>query len=437
MSKDFSNVYDDMKWRGAISNATPGARDMLISKKVTMYIGFDPTSASLHIGNLVPIVSLARMQRYGHSPIALVGGGTGMIGDPSGKDKERSLLSKEDIDKNLEAIQRQMENFLDFETKENPAKIINNADWLRSTYLIDFLRDVGKHFTVNSMLSREVVKNRLEKGISVTEFSYQLLQAYDYLQLFDTHGCTFQGGGSDQWGNILSGVDLIRKTRSAETHAMVYPLITRASGEKFAKSTGGVPTLNPADTSPYNLYQFFYNSTDEDTILYLKFFTFLNKKEIEDMEEAIRLEPYKRTAQRILAEEVTRMIHGGEGLKQAKLQTDVYFGGDIGAEAIASAARDAVSINSYNLSEFNTLAELIGKLFPSTATVKRLARQGGLNINGVPISEDALFIKPTTANFPFEASDGRMFMVVRQGKKIFKVLMLHKNNTQSQGIECE
>ena len=281
----FNNVVEDMEWRGLLFDHTPEATHNLITERITCYNGFDPTASSLHIGNLVAIMGLARLQRYGHTPIILVGGGTGMIGDPSGKSEERILLSKEKIDENVDAIYKQVSPFLDFSSKiKNPAKIVNNSDWLRKINLLSFLRDIGKHFTVNTMLSRESVKNRLDRdtGISFTEFSYQLLQAYDFLKLYDDYGCNFQSGGSDQWGNILGGIDLIRRVHSRKkskndlAHGIIFPLVTTSSGEKFGKSIGGAPTLDPEATSPYKLFQFF--QMEHDYRLYLEFLNYLISK---------------------------------------------------------------------------------------------------------------------------------------------------------------
>ena len=299
---EFANAAEELEWRGALFDATPGALHALATEKVMCYNGFDPTASSLHIGNLVPIMGLVRLQRHGHTPIALVGGGTGMIGDPSGRVEERTLMSITQIDENVDAIRLQLEPFLDFNVKSNPARIVNNASWLRTTNLLEFLRDVGKHFTVNSMMGRESVKGRFDRdsGISFTEFSYQLLQAYDFLTLFEQEKVGFQAGGSDQWGNILGGVELIRKIHGANSdgrpraHGIVYPLVVSSTGEKFGKSINGAPTLDPNQTSPYKLYQFFLNVADADVIPYTKLFTLLNQMHIGSLTEAVRVEPEKR-----------------------------------------------------------------------------------------------------------------------------------------------
>src|SRR6187401_2033494 len=262
------NLFDELTWRGMVFDATEGLSELLAKEPVTAYIGFDPTAPSLHVGSLLTVMGLARLQRYGHVPIAIVGGGTGMIGDPSGKSLERVLLSADQIDENVAGVRRQLERFLDFDAAPNAARVVNNADWLGTIDLLSFLRDAGKHFTVNYMLQKESVSRRLESedGISFTEFSYLVLQAYDFLQLFDRHGCALQMGGSDQWGNITAGIDLIRKLRAQKAHGLVWPLMKTASGVKFGKTEAGTIWLDPARTSPFKFYQFWLNTTDADVV---------------------------------------------------------------------------------------------------------------------------------------------------------------------------
>src|SRR4051794_13332986 len=297
------NLFDELKWRGMVSEATEGLADAFATERVTAYIGFDPTASSLHVGSLLTVMGLARLQRFGHAPIAIVGGGTGMIGDPSGKSQERVLLSAAQIDANVVGIRAQLERFLDFETPGTAARIVNNADWLATIDLLSFLRDAGKHFTVNYLMQKESVQRRLESedGISFTEFSYLLLQAYDYLQLFDRYDCTLQMGGSDQWGNITAGIELIRKLRARKVHGLVWALMTTASGTKFGKTEAGTIWLDPARTSPFTFYQFWLNTDDRDVIPYLKFFTFLDREAIAGLEAATRTAPERREAQRVLA----------------------------------------------------------------------------------------------------------------------------------------
>ncbi|MDP2388701.1 MAG: tyrosine--tRNA ligase, partial [Acidobacteriota bacterium] len=274
------SVFDEFQWRGMFSDATDGARDALAAGKVTAYIGFDPTASSLHVGSLLTVMGLARLQRFGHTPIALVGGGTGMIGDPSGKSQERVLLSTEQVNQNVAGIRAQLERFLDFSAAPNAARIVNNADWLGAIDILTFLRDVGKHFSIGYMLQKESVSRRLEseEGISYTEFSYLILQSYDFLHLFDREGCTMQMGGSDQWGNITAGTDLIRKVRGKKAHGLVWPLLKTSSGTKFGKTEAGTVWLDPERTSPFSFYQFWLNTDDRDVISHLKLFTWLDRE---------------------------------------------------------------------------------------------------------------------------------------------------------------
>ena len=407
-TKPFNDVHEELTWRGSLYDATPGASDILKSESVKCYNGFDPTSNTLHIGHLLPLMALSRMQHYGHTPIAILGDGTGMIGDPSGRSEERNLLSTQQIDENAEAIRLQLERFLDFSAKDNPAQIIRNSAWLRPAKLLDFLRDVGKHFTVNSMIGKESVRSRMnrEDGISYTEFSYQLLQAYDFLVLFEQEGCTFQSGGSDQWGNIVGGTDLIRRihgTRPDGTplaHGIVFPLITDSAGDKLGKSIGGAPALDPAQFSPYRLYQFFYNTADADVIRYLKVYTFLSPADINELEHEVAERPAKRTAQKRLAEELTRTVHGESGLDQAIRVTDAFFSGvfdtlsepellDVfeGAESTRISKAD---IESRTLT-YETLAVKSG-LAKSLGDARRTVIQGGMYLNSRKVEHAAQLV---------------------------------------------
>ncbi len=432
-SNEFANVTEELEWRGAIYDATPGAAHVLSTEKITCYNGFDPTAISLHIGHLVPIMGLVRLQRHGHTPVALVGGGTGMIGDPSGRSEERQLLSVAQIDENVDAIQKQLEPFLDFEASTNPARMVNNADWLRVTNLLEFLRDVGKHFTVNSMMGRESVKGRIDRdtGISFTEFSYQLLQAYDFLKLFETDGVTFQAGGSDQWGNILGGVDLIRRIHGADSegrpqaHGIVYPLITTSTGEKFGKSVSGALTIDPNQTSPYRMYQYFLNTTDEDAVPYLKLFTLLNQIQIGDMAEAVKADPAKREAQKLLADEVTRTIHGPAGLEQAERVTRAFFGGDISGlsahemedvlegSSTATITKDQLEGEGMRFSDL-AVASGAGK---SGGDVRRTVQQGGMYLNGIQIEDAGQQVGVS------DLVEGRL-LVIRRGRKNYSLVKL-------------
>ena len=427
MTSEFQNVIDELEWRGAIADSTPGAREVLEAEKVTCYIGFDPTAKSLHIGNLIPIMGLVRMQRHGHTPIAIVGGGTGMIGDPSGRSEERNLLTDDVLAENVAGIRAQLERFLDFEAKTNSARVINNADWLLKEGLIPFLRDVGKHFTVNSMLDRESVKSRLERenGISFTEFSYQLLQAYDFLVLYEREHCTFQMGGTDQWGNILGGVDLVRRkhgldprTGHSPAHGLVYPLITTSTGEKFGKSIGGVPTLDPAITTPFKLYQFFLNAADADVVNYLKLFTMFGRDEIEPLAEAVSVEPQKREAQRTLAREMVRIVHGASGLEQAERVTQALFGGslrglserDLGDLFEGAPSGELSKSDLENGTMTVQSLALVQKFCASAGEFRRLVQQGGVYLNDERVEDTSRTV--TSADL----LDGAV-LVLRRGRK--------------------
>lgn len=419
------NVFDEFQWRGLVYDFTEGLPEVLAHQTVTAYIGFDPTSSSLQVGNLLALMGLARLQRAGHSPIAVAGGGTGMIGDPSGKLEERPLQSREVIAANVEAIKEQLARFLDFEVRTNPARIVDNADWLTTIPLMDFLRDVGKHFTVNYMIAKDSVQSRLERqeGISYTEFSYMLLQAYDFLQLYDRYGCTVQAGGSDQWGNITAGVELIRRVRGGRAFGLVYPLVTNASGTKLGKTEQGAIWLDARRTSPYRFYQFWLNQADADVIRLLKYFTWLNREEIADLEEAVRERPDRREAQRRLAQEVTRMVHGDQALADAEKASQVLFGGSI--EGLTAANIEEVFADLPASEVPKTALEGPGKplldLLSETGIVKsrgearRLIASGGVYVNNVRV-EDAL----ATVSMA-QAIEGR-FIILRTGKKQYHLV---------------
>src|SRR5215831_7999850 len=331
-----TNLFDELQWRGLIAEATDGLAETFAKERVTAYIGFDPTASSLHVGTLLTIMGLARLQRFGHSPIAIVGGGTGMIGDPSGKTVERQLLTRDQVDENVAGIRAQLERFLDFERAGNPARIVNNLDWLGSFGLLEFLRDTGKHFTVSYMLQKESVSRRLESedGLSFTEFSYLLLQARDFLELFDRYGCTLQMGGSDQWGNITAGIELVRKLRAARVHGLVWPLLTTSAGTKFGKTESGTVWLDPARTSPFKFYQFWLNTDDRDVVRHLKFFTFMSREEIDALASEAAAHPEQRVAQRALARAVTALVHGDEQVQRAERAAQVLFGGSFEGIAV-------------------------------------------------------------------------------------------------------
>jgi tyrosyl-tRNA synthetase len=379
-------LFQELQWRGMLYHSTDGLAELLDAERVTAYIGFDPTAASLHVGSLLTVMGLARLQRFGHTPIAIVGGGTGMIGDPSGKAQERVLLSREQIETNVVGIREQLARFLDFDATANHARIVNNADWLGSIDVLSFLRDVGKHFTVNYMLDKESVNRRLgsDEGISYTEFSYLVLQAYDFLQLFDRYHCVLQMGGSDQWGNITAGIELIRRLRSKKAHGLVWPLMTTATGTKFGKTEAGTIWLDPKLTSPFRFYQFWLNSDDRDVIKYLKFFTWLDAPTIAALEHTVRETPETREAQRTLAREVTLMVHGHESLEQAERETRALFGGGDDQAAPAVTIPAALLSSGMVNTEFMVTLGLAG----SKGEAARLIRQGGLYINEERVTDE-------------------------------------------------
>lgn len=390
------NVLDEFEWRGIVYDVTEGTREMFERDPVTAYVGFDPTASSLHVGSLLPIMALARLQRAGHCPIALVGGGTGLIGDPSGKSQERTLLSIEDVDANVRGMRAQLERFLDFEAGPNAARMVNNADWLRQVTLLEFLRDTGKHFTVNYMLAKESVKRRLggDEGISFTEFSYLLLQSYDYLVLHERFGCTLQMGGSDQWGNITAGCDLIRRVAGAKAHGLVLPLVTTSAGTKFGKTEAGTVWLAPDRTSPFRFYQFWLNADDRDVVRYLKFFTWLDRATIEDLERAVVEAPEAREAQRTLAREVTRLVHGEGELARAERASAVMFGGslrDAEPEDLLLVFEDVPSTTMSRAAFMSsTVAHAVFEagLAASKGEATRLVKQGGVYLNGERVTDD-------------------------------------------------
>jgi tyrosyl-tRNA synthetase len=421
-------MYDDFQWRGMVFDATPGLEDLLRNDKVVAYIGFDPTADSLHVGSLLPVMALARLQKYGHTPIAIVGGGTGLIGDPSGKTDERPLLTREEVERNLQGIKEQLQRFLDFDCG-NAAVVENNADWLTTLNLTEFLRDVGKYFSVNSMIAKESVKRRLQQqeGISFTEFSYMLLQAYDFLVMYDRHRCLLQMGGSDQWGNITAGIDLIRRTRGVQAYGLVLPLITTASGTKFGKTEAGTVWLDGRRTSPYHYYQFWLNTDDRDVIAYLKYFTWLDEKEIAELEKTVRQEPEKREAQRTLAREVTRLTHGEQALESAERISRLFFSEDVGnltAEEVLEVVSDAPS-SELNVSrlegdgiELDELLHLSG-LARSKGDARRAIKGGGIYLKNRRITDT--YYKVTMD----DSIEGKLFLL-RKGKKQYHVVRIVK-----------
>jgi tyrosyl-tRNA synthetase len=419
-----TTLFDEFEWRGLVYHATDGVREALGTEHVTAYIGFDPTASSLHVGSLLTMMGLARLQRFGHSPIAIVGGGTGMIGDPK-PTQERPLLSLEDIQNNVEGIKPQLARLLDFDSKTNPARMINNADWLAKFDLLGFLRDTGKYFTVNYMLEKEAVSRRLEAedGISYTEFSYLLLQARDYLELFDRHNCTLQMGGSDQWGNITAGIELIRKLRGKKAHGLVWPLMKTASGAKFGKTEQGTVWLDPARTTSFRFYQFFLNTDDRDVVNYLRVFTWLDRATIEALERTVEETPERREAQRTLAREVTTMVHGVDELGRAERASKVLFGGSLAEASVDDILMvfDDVPATTISAGDLSTTAAsaLIAQvgLAASKGEAARLIKQGGIYANDRRVTDDRA---------PLTMADaiGGQVIVLRKGQRDRRVVRL-------------
>ncbi len=422
-----TTAFEELKWRGLVYDHTEDVPRLLAEEKISFYNGFDPTADSLHIGSLVPLMSMARLQRYGHTPIALAGGGTGMVGDPSGRSAERNLLSEEQIAHNLAGIRSNMERILDFEVKSNPARIVNNADWLHPISMMEFLRDVGKHFTINYMMAKDSVKSRLERedGISYTEFSYMLLQAYDFYHLFHAQDSVMQTGGSDQWGNITAGVELIRRKAGSKAHGLVFPLITKSDGSKFGKTAEGAIWLDPKKTSPYRFYQYWLNTDDADVVNYLKYFTWLDQKEIAALQDALFERPEKREAQRTLAQKVTEMVHGNSAVAKAEKAASVLFGGDLDgldADDIRDIFADVPSSNVAKADldgEGMSLVDLLvnAGLERGKGAARRTIEGGGVYLNNERVTD--ITQTATTA----QTIDGQ-FLVLRKGRKKYHLVQV-------------
>jgi len=384
-----NSLLEELSWRGMVYQHTDGLPDALATGQLSAYAGFDPTAPSLHVGSLVPVMGLAHLQRAGHRPVVLVGGGTGMIGDPSGKTAERQLASVEEIEKNSRALEKQLRRFLDFgsagKKQANAALMRDNAEWLRPLKAVEFMRDVGKHFTVNYMLAKDSVQSRIEGGISFTEFSYMLLQAYDFLELNRREGVTLQIGGSDQWGNITAGLELIRRVEGKTAHALTFPLVTTASGSKFGKTEAGAVWLDPALTSPYKFYQYWINIDDRDAGRYLRLFTLLPRHEVEALEKLIVSAPEKREAQQALARDVTARVHGDEAARVAEEVSGVLFGkADPTSltEPVLRAMSEEVPFAEARQTPALLDALVTLKLAASKSAARRLVEQGGVLVNG-------------------------------------------------------
>ena len=398
-------LLEDLQWRGIIYQQTDeeGIKETLEKEKISLYCGVDPTADSMHIGHLLPYLTLRRFQKHGHRPIVLVGGATGMIGDPSGKSEERKLQTTDVIQYNVECIQKQLSQIFEFEG-EHGAIMVNNYDWAGSMDIVTFLRDYGKHVGVNYMLAKDTIANRLETGISFTEFTYTILQAMDFLHLYENFDCKMQVGGSDQWGNITTGLELIRKMapEGSKAFGLTIPLVTKADGTKFGKTESGAIWLDPEKTTPYEFYQFWINTADADVVKYLKFFTFLSKEEIEGLEESVKNEPHLRKAQKALAEEMTRLIHGQDSLDQAIKITEALFNGEIQnltATEIKQGFKDVPSYEHTTGEEIGIVDLLIAAGIVSS---KRQAREdvtnGAVSINGQRVTETDYVVSEKRSN---------------------------------------
>jgi tyrosyl-tRNA synthetase len=417
-------LIEELRWRGLLFDQTEGAEAHLAQGNTSAYIGFDPTSNSLHVGSLLPIMALVHLQRYGHSPIGLVGGATGMIGDPSGKSKERNLLDEDTLQKNVAGIRSLLAKFLQFEGVNNPAKIVNNYDWFGSLSFIQVLRDIGKHFPMSTMLNKESVKRRVSGGgISYTEFSYMILQAYDFLHLFKTEGCTLQMGGSDQWGNITAGSELVRRAADGKVHGVVMPLVTNASGEKFGKTVDGAVWLSADKTSPYKFYQFWLNQSDENALQFIKYFTLCTEEAYAEIHAQHLQEPHLREAQKYLARDVTTRVHGAETLTRVERSTAALFGGDVTALSAAEIEDVFQEAPAGELSvEEGKTAGLLDAMIAvgmtkSKGEARRLIQGGGVSVNSQKVNNPQLRLAELN---PIE---DRLF-VLRKGSKKYFLLRL-------------
>ena len=419
------NIIDDLMWRGAINQMTDeeGLRQLTQEKAVSLYCGVDPTGDSMHIGHLIPFMILRRFQLAGHRPVIVIGGATGSIGDPSGRTSERVLQTKEQVQHNVEKLTSQMKRlFLTSQEDQEAVRLVNNYDWTKDLSLLDFLRDYGKHFNLNTMLAKDVVASRLEVGISFTEFSYQILQSIDFLQLFRKEDVQVQIGGADQWGNITAGLELIRKVEGAEARAygLTIPLMLKSDGTKFGKSAGGAVWLDPEKTTPYEFYQFWLNQDDRDVIKYIKYFTFLEKEEIEALEISVQEEPHKRQAQKRLAEEVTRFVHGEAALQDALKITNALFTGDVqqlNADEIEQGFKNMPTFESEKV-EQNLATWLVDLgIEPSRRQSREDIQNGAISINGEKITDLEHVWTPE------QSFEGR-FVLVRRGKKKYFLVKL-------------
>lgn len=421
------NLVEELRQRGMIHDIMPGTEEQLMKEMTTAYVGIDPTADSLHIGHLVSVMLLKHLQHAGHKPLAVIGGATGMIGDPSFKAAERKLLSPEEINHNLECIKKQLSKFLDFENGPNKAEILNNYDWMKDYLFLDFIRDIGKHITVNYMMAKDSVKKRLETGLSFTEFSYQLLQAYDYLHLYQTKGCKLQMGGSDQWGNITSGTELIRRTVGGESFALTCPLIKKADGTKFGKTESGNVWLDPEKTSPYQFYQFWLNSSDEDSKRFIRIFTLIPSEEIEQLEKEHDQSPHLRLIQKTLAKDITIRVHSEQEYNAAIEASEILFGKGTTESLKALDEKTFLSVFegvpqfkinkdvlNKNIGVVDFLSETVN-VFSSKSEVRRSLKENAISVNKGKIDEDYVFDKKSLIN--------NKYILVQKGKKNYYIII--------------
>lgn len=426
------NFIDELKWRGMIHDIMPGTEELLKKEMTSGYIGFDPTADSLHIGHMVQVMLLVHFQRSGHTPIALVGGATGMIGDPSGKSEERNLLDEDSLRKNQEAIKKQLSKFLDFQSeKENKALMVNNYDWMKEYSFLGFIRDIGKHITVNYMMSKDSVKKRIgsesKEGMSFTEFSYQLVQGTDFLHLYNNFGCKLQMGGSDQWGNIVTGTELIRRKAAGEAFALTCPLITKSDGTKFGKTESGNVWLDPEKTTPYQFYQFWLNVSDEDASKYIKIFTILGQKVIEEIISEHNKAPHERLLQKRLAEEVTVMVHSRADYEGAVEASQILFGKGT-TESLKKMNENTFLSVFEGVPVFDVKIEILNKgvsiaelctehsqVFPSKGELRRLVQGGGFSINKEKIENP-------DATVSLESLLNNKYLLIQKGKKNYYLI---------------
>jgi tyrosyl-tRNA synthetase len=423
--REWMKILDDLEFRGLLHQTTDreGLEKKLDAERVVLYAGFDPTADSLHIGSLLPILTLRRFQLAGHIPLALVGGGTGLIGDPSGKAAERTLNTADTVSQWSQSLKMQLSRFLDFSVQlDNPAELVNNYDWLGSLNVIEFLRDIGKNFTVNYMLAKDSVDSRITKGISFTEFSYMILQSYDFMKLNESKNCSLQIGGSDQWGNITAGLELIGRMTDNRAYGLTMPLVTKSDGQKFGKTEGGTIWLDATKTSPYQFYQFWVNTDDQDVVKFLKYFTFLTPEEVGRLEGEVKQQPEKREAQRILATEVTKLVHGEQALSSAMHISQALFSGNIqelSQAEIEEAFKDVPStlLEDEDLSIVDLL--VTAKVAPSKRQARQDIESGAITINGTRMNE----VNKQVSEL---GRIGAAYVIIRRGKKNYYLVQFAK-----------